>query len=57
MIRELRLEKAAALISGGGVSVSEVAWKVGFKDVSHFSKRFRARYRVTPSEYRAEAPA
>ncbi len=51
MIRELRLEKAAALLAAGTDTVSEVAWQVGFKDVSHFSKRFRARYRVTPSAY------
>ncbi len=52
MIRELRLKKAATLIAAGGGTVSEVAWKVGFKDVSHFSKRFRARFRVPPSAYR-----
>ncbi len=53
MIRELRLERAAALIAEDAGTVSEISWQVGFKDLSHFGKRFRARYRVTPSAYRS----
>ncbi len=54
-IMGLRLERAAALLSGGAGSVSEVAYGVGFKSVSYFCKCFRERYDVTPARYRATA--
>ncbi|WP_456427063.1 ATP-binding protein [Rhodocaloribacter sp.] len=54
-ILTLRLERAAALLSGGAGTVSEVAYGVGFKSVSYFCKCFRERYDVTPARYRATA--
>ncbi|WP_457651474.1 ATP-binding protein [Rhodocaloribacter sp.] len=54
-ILTLRLERAAALLSGGAGSVSEVAYGVGFKSVSYFCKCFRERYDVTPARYRDTA--
>ena len=54
-ILTLRLERAAALLSGGAGTVSEVAYGVGFKSVSYFCKCFRERYDVTPARYRAPA--
>ncbi len=51
-IRDIRLQKAAALLSEGKLSVTEVMYKVGFTTPSYFSKCFKARYGVTPSEYR-----
>jgi ligand-binding sensor domain-containing protein/AraC-like DNA-binding protein len=50
-IRAVRLEQGAALLRGDEGTVSEVAYAVGFKSVSHFSQTFRDRYGVTPSEY------
>lgn len=55
LLREVRLARAAALLASGAGSVSEVAYAVGFKGVSHFSARFRERYGATPSAY-ARAP-
>jgi|GEM_PF-558847 len=49
----LRLEKAHALISSEGLSVTEVAEAVGFTAVSHFSRAFTGRFSVRPSEVRA----
>lgn len=57
LLLELRLERAAQLLEDGAGSVGEVASSVGFKDVSHFTKRFRKRFRMTPSAYRARRPA
>ncbi len=51
-IRDIRLQKAAALLSEGKLSVTEVMYKVGFTTASYFSKCFKTRYGVTPSEYR-----
>ena len=35
-----------------GRLISELAYKVGFKTASHFSRMFRKRYKMTPKEYR-----
>ena len=50
-IRRVRLERAAALLSEREGTVSEVAYAVGFKSVSHFSQSFRKAYGVSPSAY------
>ena len=49
-IRSFRLKKANELLTTSNLSVSEVAWKVGFKDPSHFSKSFQEEFRKRPSE-------
>ncbi len=51
LIWEVRLGQAARLLAGRMGTVSEVAYGTGFKSVSHFSRRFREHYGVTPSEY------
>ncbi len=51
LILERRLERATELLRDSAGSVSEVAYAVGFKSVSHFTKRFRERFNVTPSTY------
>jgi AraC-like DNA-binding protein len=35
-------------------SISEIAYSCGFNDLSHFNRSFRARFGVSPSEWRAE---
>ena len=40
-----------------GVGVAAVARRCGFRDASHFSRRFREEYGVTPREWRASRPA
>lgn len=48
-IRTLRLEHAYGLLSEGAGTVSEVAYAVGFKSLSHFTRRFREHYGEVPS--------
>jgi|GEM_PF-269279 len=49
LVRHLRLERACRLLEGGAGTVSEIAYGVGFKSVSHFSQRFREAYGEPPS--------
>jgi AraC-like DNA-binding protein len=46
--------RAAQLLKAGEGNVGEVAYAVGFRSVSHFTRRFRERYGRTPSEWRKE---
>ncbi len=51
-VRSIRLEEAARLLKEGELNVSEVAFKVGFKDPKYLSKKFKLRYGITPSDFR-----
>jgi DNA-binding response OmpR family regulator len=51
MIIQYRLERAAHMLAQRAGNVGEIACAVGFKNVSHFVKRFRERYGETPSSY------
>lgn len=53
-VLERRLERAAMdiLASPPHVAISEVAYRWGFNDLSHFSRTFRQRYSCSPSEFR-----
>lgn len=50
-IRDIRLRRAAQLIEQDKISVSEVAYAVGFRDLAHFRKCFKEIYGVSPSGY------
>lgn len=51
-----RVDRARALLlrrfDHGSLTVSDIALRVGFKDPSHFSRAFKARYGVSPVTYR-----
>jgi transcriptional regulator GlxA family with amidase domain len=48
-IRNYRLYQAKSLLETTDLNVSEVAWKVGFKDPAHFSRSFQEIFGVLPS--------
>jgi len=50
-IRHIRLKRAAQLLVQQKLNVSEVAYEVGFKDLSHFRKCFRREYGMSASEF------
>ncbi len=50
-LREQRLQAAARLLAEQAGNVAEVAEAVGFASVSHFSRRFRERFGLTPATY------
>lgn len=47
-----RVERAKELLSGGGLSVAQVAQLVGFFDQSHLDRHFKYWVGVTPKDYR-----
>ena len=50
-VRNIRLKRAAQLLVQKKLNVSEVAYAVGFKDLSHFRKCFRQEFSMSASEY------
>jgi len=51
-VRSYRLNKAMKIISDPSITISEVAWQVGFQDSSYFSKCFSIEFGMSPTEYR-----
>jgi len=51
MIRRIRLELGAQLLSQNAGTVSEIAYSIGFKNVAHFSRVFREHYKQSPTQY------
>jgi AraC family transcriptional regulator len=51
-MRRLRIERAEQLLSQPQPSISEIALCCGFASHSHLCREFKARFGVSPSEYR-----
>ncbi len=50
-VRSIRLKRAAQLLVQKKLNISEVAYAVGFRDLSHFRKCFRQEFGMNASEY------
>lgn len=55
LLREVRLDRGAELLSTTDLGVQAVAERVGISSRSYFSKAFRARFGVDPAGYRLAA--
>jgi AraC family L-rhamnose operon transcriptional activator RhaR len=51
---QLRVNQAASLLRRTQLSVTEIAFQVGFGDSNYFARQFRALLGVTPSQYRQQ---
>lgn len=51
-INQLRLDTAAKIIRYSDENINQIALKVGYNDLSAFSKSFTKEFGVSPSEYR-----
>jgi signal transduction histidine kinase/DNA-binding response OmpR family regulator/ligand-binding sensor domain-containing protein len=51
VIRNYRLERAIQLLSQKSGNVTQIAYEVGFNNLSYFAKCFREKYGCNPKEY------
>lgn len=51
LLRHFRLKRAAELLKYRTGNISEIAYQVGFNNLSHFAGQFHEKYGVNPSEY------
>lgn len=54
-LTDLRLAAAKMLLSNSRYNISEVANLAGFREYRNFVRLFKARYGITPTEFRAQA--
>lgn len=46
-----RLDKSKDLLGKHGLNISQVAYSVGYYDPAHFSRLFKSKFGITPSQY------
>src|SRR5258707_2546977 len=51
-LKDLRMQRAAELLPGTFLSIKEVTFLIGVRDVSHFVRDFKKLHGITPSEFR-----
>jgi len=51
-LQRLRVSEARDLLRHSNLTISDIAWRLGFQDVSHFGKLFREHAGITPGRYR-----
>ena len=52
LIRSLRLNHAVAYLINTNMKIFEIAEAVGYNSADHFSRMFRAEYKLSPQQYR-----
>lgn len=52
-LTQVRMDRAAELLGHRGMTVREVAQRVGYRQPAQFAKAFRRHLGVAPSDYRA----
>jgi two-component system response regulator YesN len=53
----LRMEQAKQLLLNRKLKLADVAERIGYQDIRHFSQLFRKKYGETPSEFRQKSDA
>jgi transcriptional regulator GlxA family with amidase domain len=52
-LQEIRIDMAKDLLQTSNLSINEIAYRVGYKDMGHFAALFKKLLTTTPSQYRA----
>lgn len=51
-LQKKRLEYSAMLLRSGDLSISQIVFESGFKDLSHFCRTFKDKFGVSPTQFR-----
>jgi len=55
-LTRVRMERAGELLRRGGMTIREVAHRVGYRQPAQFAKAFRRHHGAAPSDYRTRQP-
>jgi AraC-like DNA-binding protein len=55
-VDEIRFERAAALLQDSKISITEIAFDLGYSSLPHFTRAFRRFAGMSPREYRRKNP-
>jgi AraC-like DNA-binding protein len=50
-VRSVKLKRAAMLLEKTDMKISHIGYEVGFSNPNYFTRAFKAKYNVSPSEY------
>jgi signal transduction histidine kinase/ligand-binding sensor domain-containing protein/DNA-binding response OmpR family regulator len=53
-IRSFRLDKATVLLEKSNMTISEIAYQIGFATPNYFAKTFKSKFNMLPSEFIAK---
>jgi AraC family transcriptional regulator, regulatory protein of adaptative response / methylphosphotriester-DNA alkyltransferase methyltransferase len=56
-LTQVRMERAGELLRRGGMTIREVAHRVGYRQPAQFAKAFRRHHGAAPSDYRTRQPS
>ncbi|NOY10392.1 MAG: helix-turn-helix transcriptional regulator, partial [Spirochaetes bacterium] len=56
-LTDVRLQKAKELLLYSDMSITSIAYEVGYQDSNYFSSLFKKVEGITPSEYKNKVPA
>lgn len=51
-LQDIRLQQSCIMLSNTELSIDEIAYQIGYSDVSYFHRLFRKRYQKTPADFR-----
>jgi len=51
-VKEIRLKRAAQILVQDKMNISEVAYAIGFNDVTYFRKCFKEKFGMSASDYK-----
>ena len=57
VLDDYRKRRAVRLLAGADLTVTDVAFRLGYSDSAHFTRAFRRWFDASPRQFRAHAPA
>ncbi|MGL4852733.1 MAG: hybrid sensor histidine kinase/response regulator transcription factor [Phocaeicola sp.] len=51
LLRQMRLKKAKSMLSSSDMSISEIAYEVGFSSPSYFTKCYKEQFKESPTDF------